>query len=181
MRQAVLATAMLVAVTGLAHATARDDVLAGIGRCGAIADDRMWLNCLYGAAQPMRGQLGLPPAPASQTSLVPMGSGPSPHISGVNVPAVSQPKESGGILSFVLGGDAVLTDVRLASYRFDSQGLFTVTLANGQVWEQRDGTYLAHWRGPASQYVASISKGATGSYNLTIAHEGTLYKVRRIH
>ena len=54
-----------------ALAAARDDVLYGISRCGGIADDRTWLDCVYGAAQPMRAQLGLQPAPASQQKLVP--------------------------------------------------------------------------------------------------------------
>ena len=45
-----------------AMAGPRDDVLYGISRCGGIADDRTWLDCVYGAAQPMRAQLGLQPA-----------------------------------------------------------------------------------------------------------------------
>src|ERR1700761_4863169 len=54
-----------------AMAGPRDDVLYGVSRCGGIADDRTWLDCVYGAAQPMRAQLGLPPAPAAQQKLVP--------------------------------------------------------------------------------------------------------------
>lgn len=180
MREAAIAIAILVNSTTLVHATARDDALGGMARCGSIADDRNWLNCIYGAVQPMRSELGLPPASASQTSLVPVGSGPPPQNSGVNASATSEPKKSGGFFSYMLGGDAVLTNISLASYRFDSLGWFTVTLANGQVWEQRDGSQLAHWRGPVSQYVASIRKGAVGSYNLTIASEGKRYKVRRV-
>ena len=48
----------------------RNDVMANIERCSAITDNRVWLNCFYGAAQPMRAQLGLPPAPDSQVALV---------------------------------------------------------------------------------------------------------------
>ena len=43
----------------------------GAQRCAGIADDRTWLDCFYGSAQPMRAQLGLPPAPANQQRLVP--------------------------------------------------------------------------------------------------------------
>src|ERR1700722_2387335 len=64
-------TAALTALAAPALAAARDDVLYGISRCGGIADDRTWLDCVYGAAQPMRAQLGLAPAPASQQKLVP--------------------------------------------------------------------------------------------------------------
>ena len=54
-----------------ALAAPRDDVLNGISRCGAISDDRFWLECVYGAAQPMRAELGLPPASPAQQKLVP--------------------------------------------------------------------------------------------------------------
>src|ERR1700693_4696607 len=63
--------AALSALAAPAEAAPRDDVLYGISRCGGIADDRTWLDCVYGAAQPMRAQLGLPPAPAAQQKLVP--------------------------------------------------------------------------------------------------------------
>jgi len=59
------------AIATASSAATRDDVLSGISRCGSIADDRSWLDCIYGAAQPMRAQLGLPPALASQRALVP--------------------------------------------------------------------------------------------------------------
>jgi hypothetical protein len=166
------------ALGGAAEADTRGDVLSGIARCGAIADDHTWLNCIYGAAQPMRSQLGLPPAPPSQTSLVPAASPASPRFSSP-APTAAAPKESGGFFSRILGGEAVITAMPLSSYQFDSQGFFIITLANGQVWEQRDGP-VAHWRGPASQYLVNISKGAVGSFNLTIAHEGVQYKVRRV-
>ena len=73
----------------------------------------------------------------------------------------------------------VITAMPLSSYQFNSQGFFIITLANGQVWEQRDGP-VAHWQGPASQYLVNISKGAMGSFNLTVAREGAQYKVRRV-
>jgi hypothetical protein len=65
----ILAGAFLPA--GAALADARQDVMFGAQRCAGIADDRTWLDCFYGAAQPMRAQLGLPPAPANQQRLVP--------------------------------------------------------------------------------------------------------------
>lgn len=171
---------VMAALCGSALASTRDDVLNGIARCGGITDDRTWLNCLYGAAQPMRSQLGLPPAPPSQVNLVPSPSQVPSHMPAPNIATSAAPKESGGFWAYLLGGAPVLTNVPLAAYRFDSQGWFTITLANGQVWEQRDGTQLAHWRGPASQYVASITKGAAGSFNLTIGNESTQYKVQRV-
>jgi hypothetical protein len=49
----------------------RDEVRAASSRCDNITDERTWLDCYYGAAQPVRAELGLPPALASQQSLVP--------------------------------------------------------------------------------------------------------------
>lgn len=54
-----------------AHASPRDQVRAGSLRCDGITDERAWLDCYYGAAQPVRADLGLPPAPQSQQNLVP--------------------------------------------------------------------------------------------------------------
>src|ERR1700744_1647390 len=83
MRMIFAAGLGLLALTLPALAGPRDDVLYGISRCGGIADDRTWLDCVYGAAQPMRAQLGLPPAPVSQQKLVP------PAFPGTAAPAQS--------------------------------------------------------------------------------------------
>lgn len=55
----------------LAQTGVRNEVKAESLRCDSIADERTWLECYYGAAQPARADLGLPPAPVSQQSLVP--------------------------------------------------------------------------------------------------------------
>lgn len=52
-------------------ADARASVRAASMRCDSITDERNWLNCYYGAAQPARADLGLQPAPQSQQDLVP--------------------------------------------------------------------------------------------------------------
>jgi len=43
--------------------------MAGAYRCAGIASARIWLDCYYGAAQPVRAALGLVPAPADQVGL----------------------------------------------------------------------------------------------------------------
>ena len=65
---AVLSVLAAVPVRAAADDPTRDDVLANVQRCAGITDNRTWLNCFYGAAQPMRAQLGLPPAPQSQVN-----------------------------------------------------------------------------------------------------------------
>jgi hypothetical protein len=156
----------------------RDNIMAAFGRCGVFADDRTWLNCIYGAVQPMRGKLGLPPAPPSQTNLVPslalMPQVPPPP------PSSRERENEGGVISFLVGGQKILTNVPLTDYSTDHDGLFTITLANEEVWREVPGSPLPHWRGPASHYVASISKGALNSFNLIIDGEGIKYKVQRV-
>ena len=70
-------------MTRAAWADARDDVLSAIARCNVIHDNRVWLDCVYGAQQPMRALLGLPPAPEYQQRLVPPAGScrrpPDPH------------------------------------------------------------------------------------------------------
>jgi hypothetical protein len=52
-----------------AEARPRDEVMSRVFGCAAIGDGRTWLDCYYGAAQPARAALGMPPAPAAQTRL----------------------------------------------------------------------------------------------------------------
>jgi hypothetical protein len=63
-----------------AEARPRDDALAGAFRCAVISDARAWLDCYYGAAQPVRAGLGLAPATAAQVKLAlapPAGGAPT--------------------------------------------------------------------------------------------------------
>lgn len=60
-----------------ASARPRDDAMSAAFRCAVIGDARQWLDCYYGAAQPVRAALGMPPAPAAQlklTSAPPVGA-----------------------------------------------------------------------------------------------------------
>jgi hypothetical protein len=66
-----LAAVFALAPLGAAEAGARDDVKSASARCDSINDEHTWLNCYYGAAQPVRAELGLPPAPDTQQTLVP--------------------------------------------------------------------------------------------------------------
>jgi len=68
---------LFLAASAPASARARDDAMAGAYRCAAIASTRIWLDCYYGAAQPVRAGLGLAPAPAAQ-----VGLGLSPPVGG---------------------------------------------------------------------------------------------------
>ena len=59
----------LLVLAAPASARPRDDALTGAIRCGVVADSRQWLDCYYGAAQPVRAALGMAPALAAQVKL----------------------------------------------------------------------------------------------------------------
>ena len=167
--------------------------------CAAVGDSHQWLDCYYGAAQPMRAQLGLSPAPQARIAAQPAAPVPAARVAAAPPPR----KKSGGWFSGMFGDDddaqvpesqfgkpapdkeglsAKVDHVvsRMADYKFDHYGIFTVTLANGQVWHQLSGdTDYAHWRKPANTYIASISRGWFGSYNFEVRNNPGLYKVQR--
>jgi hypothetical protein len=61
------------------QARTQDQVMSRAFGCADIGDARLWLDCYYGAAQPLRVALGLRPASAAQIALAqspPAGSAP---------------------------------------------------------------------------------------------------------
>ncbi|HXS07955.1 MAG TPA: hypothetical protein VN723_14285 [Rhizomicrobium sp.] len=157
----------------------RNDVMANIERCSAITDNRVWLNCFYGAAQPMRAQLGLPPAPDSQVALV----------KNAPVPTAPMKKDSGGWLGLgnlnPFSGSSDEDEfsrgtTRLASYTFGKDGLFTATLADGEVWKQSPYDDLrAHWNGQATGYVVIVTSDVMGSHTMKVKGDQD-YRVMRV-
>jgi hypothetical protein len=139
----------------------RDTVIVAASRCGSVAAERPWLDCYYAAANPARSLLGLTPVavPAPATALSPAPAGQGGMFD-------KQPINGRG---------------RMASYKFDSNGFFTVVLDNGEVWRQIDGdTTMAHWFRKPGFYVATVTAGALGSSNLSVQGEGRSYRVRRV-
>ena len=149
-------------------AAARDAVMAAAGRCGSALGERPWLDCYYAAANPVRVLLGL--APVTVASWSPAQQ-PQP------VPRTVKTD----LLGHVGGKPVTLSVSRMASYHFDRNGLFTVTLENGEVWQQLDGdSHVAHWTNTPRDYVVTITTGAFKSVNLTASDAPTAYKVRPI-
>ena len=187
MRKVILAAVLTggALTPGLAWADAREDVIAGITRCAHLSDDRQWLDCYYGAAQPMRAWLGLSPAPQSQLKL--LAEQPKTNVLPATVSRAAvrtgpppKPKTSG--IFDVFGGADVVNNAPIRSYEVKPEG-FIITLVDGQVWQQtgEDAEKKpVDWYQPASSMRVTISQGAMRSFNLVMGDENTHHKVRRI-
>ena len=200
-RRLLVISALLAATS--AFAGPREDTLAGISRCAGLPDDRTFLDCVYGAAQPMRAHLGLPPAPVTQQHLVPpapMGYAPAPtagmipSAAPVYVPPVAaaprmatavpppatRPAPKVGVVDSFLGNDS--TANWMEAFSFDSHHLFTVTFSNGQVWRQdASDTARAHWTGRPSDFSIKLAIDATGrSGQLWVRGDTVIYQVHKV-
>lgn len=163
-------------------ADTRDDVLAGVQRCGVIQDDRNWLDCMYGAQQPMRARLGLPPAPEFQQRLVPQpGAAPRPALPAPPAAITPVPRRKPGFFQSLVGNAPPYAVSRIASYRYLKDGAFVVTLENGQEWRQTDANGgTVSWTKKPSAYLARITSGSFGSFSLSTDDSPKSYKVERI-
>ena len=178
---------VLIVIAGLSAApaiadTTRDEVLAGVARCGVIHDDRMWLDCVYGAQQPMRAKLGLTPAPESQQRLVPGVNVAPPHPPSQPrvATAPARPRKKPGFFERILTSTPDSAAIRMASYRYEKGG-FIVELENGQEWRQAEmegGT--SNWDREASTYRVLISDGAFGTHKLRTTDSPRTFRVERI-
>ncbi len=188
-KRAILLASGCILVLQPAQADTRDDVMAAMQRCNVMTDDRTWLECTYGAQQIMRAKLGLPPAPDYQQRLVPPpaqmpAAAPqtAPRAASAAAapaaPAVAPRRGSPSFMQVLSGKAAPISVSPLASFEFDKQGRFTVTLQNGQVWRQveaRSGSLAPLVVGKT----VTITPGALWSYDMKTEGNSRVYKVER--
>jgi hypothetical protein len=162
LRTVLLVCAVCSASSALADP--RTDILSAAARCNAIGDYRIWLECYYGAAQPLRAMLGLPPAAASQVALVPpayasrgLSAAPAAPVAARSPQTPSEDED-------------YAPRQPMTAYSFDGEGWFTVTLANGSVWRQvKEDSIKARWKAPAQSYIASVVPGMFGSHLMRVS------------
>jgi hypothetical protein len=177
--QLILAGVILLTTGALADPT-RDEVMSGAERCAGIADNRSWLDCFYGSAQPMRALLGLAPAPPAQTKLVPPPG--AAYVSPDAPRTAPRAEKSRGFFGDILGSTKpVATDVPMASYKIGRDGFFTVVLKNGQSYRQEESDLVfAKWNRSPSTYLVTVI-GAADKFVLKIKDEpGLVFHVRRL-
>ncbi|HEU4549537.1 MAG TPA: hypothetical protein VFS01_07550 [Rhizomicrobium sp.] len=160
---------------------ARQDVLSLAIRCSGIAQDRAWLTCYYGAAQPMRVHLGL--APAGQVPVPPPRQRAAPAPARMAAPT-AQPARmppAPGLFEGIFGGKkTVVEKSRMASYSVGKDGFFIAVLANGEVWRQTSGVPDARWTHDRTMRTVEITRGVLRSFNFRVEGDPTLYKVQRV-
>src|ERR1700709_871719 len=141
MRFRFLVVGLVLLTQGAVAEPARDEVMSGAVRCAGIADNRVWLDCFYGSAQPMRSLLNLPPAPNAQIKLVPpLGAAYQSSDSPRSAPQAERPRS---FFAELLGSTKpVATDMPMASYKFGRNGTFTVALKNGQTYRQEESDLI---------------------------------------
>ena len=157
----------------------RDAVMEGAARCDGIADNRVWLDCFYGSAQPMRALLNLPPANPAQVRLVPPPGAEPRRVAS----ARQKPQQSGGLWAdLVASTKPEASNVAMTRYEFSRSGAVTVSLADGQVWRQLESDLTrARWKRPAGDYRVDISSGPGDTFDLKVRGEkGIVYRMRRV-
>jgi len=175
----------IAAVTSQAQADTRDDILAAMQRCGVIHDNKVWLDCAYGAIQPMRAQLGLQPAPEYQQRLVP----PAQTAIVAPMPPAAAParvttrpvvRKKHGFFDNLVNAPPV-TVAKMASYRYEKNGAFVVALDNGEQWRQVDTTGgSVSWNKAPASYTVTVTEGAFGSHSLRTSDSPNTYKVELV-
>jgi hypothetical protein len=173
-----------------ALADTRDEVYARMQRCRILQDDRAWLNCTYGAQQPMRVKLGLQPAPDFQQRLVPLSptasaglANPGPayadpaYAAPRKTPPATTPHRSASFFQVLTGNAPTIAASALASVQYDTAGAFVVTLENGQVWRQVNTESGARARFKVGAKV-TVKPAAFGSYDFQASDNPHVYKVK---
>ena len=78
-------------------------------------------------------------------------------------------------------GSTITPPTPMASYAINHNGFFTLTLQNGEVWQQNDGdSNMSNWHKPAASYIVTVTAGAVGSSNMEVKGEAAFYKVKRL-
>lgn len=68
----------------------------------------------------------------------------------------------------------------ITDFRKDPSGHFTISLSNGQVWQQVVGDTTTARYQPGRTHSVTISRGTLGSYDLNFNDRNASFKVRRV-
>ena len=186
--------AAFVILPAVASAGPSDELIAGMAKCAAVADNTARLACYDGLAPQLKAAQSQPPPPPPETADNRPWYDPG-RIFGTSPSQQTRPEQFGaeslapppppppkpGEAPPPPAPEAIESiSSKVTDFALNPFGRFVVFLENGQIWRQIEGdTARAHFRKNGGETVA-ISRGLLGSYNLVINDTGTAFKVRRI-
>lgn len=198
----VAAFAAILLIPASAGAGPRDDLIAGMAKCGAIADNAARLGC-YDALNPTvkAAQAEPPPVAAPPAATAPDGQSAwyDPfHVFGTSPKQQVRPEQFGAetltappppppppgqsVAAAPPAAPEALDSITagVSDYSFNRYQKFLVVLDNGQIWQQlqSDGG-IAHFA-KSDQNKVTISRGFLGSYVLVINDSALQFKVKRL-
>ncbi|MGB8601869.1 MAG: hypothetical protein WCD42_06705, partial [Rhizomicrobium sp.] len=101
---------------------------------------------------------------------------------GLPVTTAAAAPSAGGSAPVQQALDSISEEVKEVHY--SRLGTFTVTLQNGQVWQQLNGdpdkAHFAAFDGNGDPTTVTIERAILGSYNLSINGHGRIFKVKRV-
>jgi hypothetical protein len=174
---------MMIAALALlaAPAAAQDGIRAQLGSCLAIPGVLQRLACYDSVAKgngittPARAPVAAAPMAAPMPPRTALNAAQAPRATsateGFGAERLPQAQAARRAVEEIT---SPITDLT-----YSITGKFTVTLANGQVWRQKEGDVAAKFYRKSDQ-TATISRGTLGSYNMVINGSGAYYKVSRV-
>jgi len=185
-------------LTPVAYAQSGDSPLQPLFECRNIADDDARLACLDAAVETLYGN-----AESGEVVAVDRGQieAAEESIFGLSLPNFSIPglgRRSGGegdlveadataqspdrIVHRTEDGDIErIENLSVTDIEINRAGDVVVTLANGQVWRQTDGTHIQGLRGGVRPgLTANIRSGALGSYFMRLNNGGRWFRAERV-
>ncbi len=199
MKRCIVLAALLAASVPAAQAGPKDDVVDVLAKCTDVTDREDRIECYDKAAPQLRAAAGLAPAPIANPP-VPVAALPPAPVQQYS-PAAEPAPQSQSLLSGLdpfgddaapppplpaqmayqpIGQEILPITIAVTDYDVPAGSPFTVTLANGQVWRERNGhTEVPRFKAAAAN-VVRIEHGLIGGYDLYLVGYGQIYKVMRI-
>ena len=179
-----------IAVCGPAAAGARDDALDAMLRCAKIADDAARHSCFDAAIPQLKAAAETAPVGATPTPEETAAAEPPPpedhsawSLSALNPFGSGAPEAptKQQMAYQPIGSEILPLTIGVADYTTGPHG-YTVTLDNGQVWQNYPRLVDAPPFSASEKNVVTINRAMLGGYNLVLKNRGRpqLYKVVRV-